>query len=494
MVLGGLVWPSAEKQTPAFVKPAPIAAPASDDPRVVDFTTVEINPDAIAALSDGANELELPLASGERLILQLQPPEPTDLGGHIHRGTVKGKPESTAMLINEDDRWAGTIDLPDGRYFTLLHAGDGKYRLEQIDLSRDPICETDEDDEPQWTEDGDAVMARDSRSRTGMSRAPLRSIPQPVRPVRYQFIWRVNLRSLPQQWFGNVRQPSWMIRQRPVRPTAPVSLVNPGVRPAPTRTTGLNPASRLPSSVYGAGTANVAPVSTPSGGGGIVVDLMIVYCTGVESKYGGAAGLKSAAQLAVQMANTAYARSGVQMTLNLVHVAPVQYLSSGNLGGDLHNLTFKHAGLRKHVGDLRERYRADLVTLVSSANGGGVGWLLMNKKGSKRTGFNVLGSGSLRGYTLAHEVGHNLGCQHARGDRGASKRGLFAHGYGHRFRASNGQGASRQYRTIMAYAPGRRIGRFSNPASKFQGVATGISQANNAAVLNHTVKVVSGYR
>ena len=111
----------------------------------------------------------------------------------------------------------------------------------------------------------------------------------------------------------------------------------------------------------------------------------------------------------------------------------------------MHNITFKHKTLRAHVSAMRKQYRADLVTLVSSKDGGGVGWLLTNLKGSRRTGYNVLGAGALRGYTLAHEVGHNLGCQHARGDSGVS-RGLFPHGHGHRFTASKDQGRARQYR------------------------------------------------
>ena len=254
---------------------------------------------------------------------------------------------------------------------------------------------------------------------------------------------------------------------------------------------GFRPSSRGSTLPLGGGPGN----GTPTGGGGSggsEVDLLVVYCAGVEKRYGGAAGIKSAAQLAVQQANTAYSRSGISMTLNLVHVAPVNYQSAGNLGGDLHNITFKHKTLRAHVSDLRKKYRADLVTLVSSKDGGGVGWLLTNLKGSRRTGYNVIGAGALRGYTLAHEVGHNLGCQHARGDRGIS-RGLFPHGHGHRFTASKDQGRARQFRTIMAYAPGRRIGYFSNPTRRYLGQLTGATNANNAAVLNRTVGIVSAY-
>jgi len=46
----------------------------------------------------------------------------------------------------------------------------------------------------------------------------------------------------------------------------------------------------------------------------------------------------------------------------------------------------------------------------------------------------------------------------------------------------------------MAYAPGRRIGRFSNPNKQCRGVATGSESANNVKLLNAGVEVVSGYR
>ena len=234
--------------------------------------------------------------------------------------------------------------------------------------------------------------------------------------------------------------------------------------------------------------------ATAGSSGGSVIDLLVVYCTGAERQYGGVTGIKSAAQLAVQQANDAFIRSGASVRLTLQHVAPVNYSSAGNLSSDLHNVSFKDKALHAEVDRLRTRYNADLVTLVSNRGGGGVGWLLMKRKGSARFGFNVVGNGALRGYTLAHEVGHNLGCQHAKGDRGAGHRGLFAYGYGHRFNVRNANGASRQYRTVMAYAPGRRIGRFSSPGARYLGSHTGTADANNVSVLNQTVRAVSAYR
>ena len=119
---------------------------------------------------------------------------------------------------------------------------------------------------------------------------------------------------------------------------------------------------------------------------------------------------------------------------------------------------------------------------------------MIRAKGMAKMGVNVLGRSSLRGYVLAHEVGHNMGCQHAEGDSGTSADGLYAWGYGHRFQVMEDFGGSRQCRTVMAYTPGQRIGRFSNPNKLYRGVATGSESANNVKVLNAGVEVVSGYR
>jgi hypothetical protein len=59
---------------------------------------------------------------------------------------------------------------------------------------------------------------------------------------------------------------------------------------------------------------------------------------------------------------------------------------------------------------------------------------------------------------VSHELGHNFGCQHDRENSGGAT-GAYSSSYGYRFYGKNGV----QYRTIMAYAPGTRLGYFSNP-------------------------------
>ena len=108
--------------------------------------------------------------------------------------------------------------------------------------------------------------------------------------------------------------------------------------------------------------------------------------------------------------------------------------NAGSISQDLRNLTFKDKVLADEMNRLRDEHRADLVTLISDRPAGGVGWLMIRAKGMAKMGVNVLGRSSLRGYVLAHEVGHNMGCQHAEGDSGTSADGLYAWGMGIAFK------------------------------------------------------------
>jgi len=98
-----------------------------------------------------------------------------------------------------------------------------------------------------------------------------------------------------------------------------------------------------------------------------------------------------------------------------------------------------------------------------------------------------------------------MGCCHAMGDGGgcpAEGGLLFDYSNGHRFFGNSGT----QWRTVMAYSPGTRIDRFSNPAVLFDGQPTGIppglrgkpggvaARADNAQTINLSALTVSNWR
>jgi hypothetical protein len=220
---------------------------------------------------------------------------------------------------------------------------------------------------------------------------------------------------------------------------------------------------------------------------------MVVYTPGAAKMFGGERGIKARINVAVSRSNRVFSDSEIKAHLNLVHAGQVNYTSEGKMSSDLYNMSFRKTELKKQVAELRKQYKADLVTLVTGKAPGrvaGMGFLLNRKSPAPRLGFNVVGGRALYYTVLAHECGHNLGCQHAKGDPGSGK-SMDNHGYGWRFNASDGR-KTRQYRTIMAYAPGSRIGHFSNPNVKYNGVPTGIAnQADNVRVINETAAIVA---
>jgi formylglycine-generating enzyme required for sulfatase activity len=128
-----------------------------------------------------------------------------------------------------------------------------------------------------------------------------------------------------------------------------------------------------------------------------------------------------------------------------------------------------------------------------------VAWLLDTTNGTPSRGFSVVATEfALGNYTFVHEIGHNQGANHARGDGfgGAPAwGGIFEDSNGYRFEGASGT----LHRTVMAYSPGSRIGRFSNPDRNFDGEPTGIGpasdpeSADNARTLNITIPVVEKY-
>ena len=494
---------------------------------------VSLEDDARRELFTPGGRLEFSPVEGVNLGIKVDRVTQSPVGGKLSHGVVEDEPGGVAVFSDVEGALAGSVELADGRFFTLNYLAPGLHRAAEVDFSTGLLdCGSNREVVPaklprgyEMVFDGAAGMnTAQLRAdlRLALSRRALRGMPlnMGMRPDK------ISTRKTPVVVDTGKNKNGLQAQKkkpgssgRALTKTKATTQGRTGTnskKPAPTNTAQKKPAK--PTSITkkpankNNGTKHTLNTSTKPGGGktsrtnvvsqptttstgGVArVDLMVVYTQAALSRFGNDKGIKARVNVAVSRSNQAFKDSGIKAELNLVHVGKVNYQSGGDKGLDLRRLTFGGSGtaLKDEVGKLRARHQADIVTLVTSSGGGGVGWLFGGNSPKPQLGFNVVGAMSLYYTVLAHECGHNMGCHHAVGDPGTSK---IKHGagdnFGWRFYANNGKG-NRQYRTIMAYAPGHRIGYFSNPDVKFGGVPTGIvNQANNARILNLNARIIA---
>lgn len=227
-----------------------------------------------------------------------------------------------------------------------------------------------------------------------------------------------------------------------------------------------------------------------------IIDLLVVYTVAARDGAGGVDGMNALIDAAVAEANLAFANSGVSAELRLVHRAEVNYHETGDISDDLDRLEDPDEGTPLALAhELRAQYRADLVCMITETTGGPYGLADQMHENEVEFGekaFSIVQRQYAISYqALAHEIGHNMGCQHDRETSPAG--GVYDYSHAHRFEVDG-----TTYHTVMAYAPGLPIAYFSNPNVTFLGVPTGIAEpsinsANNAKTLNRTISTVARF-
>ena len=228
--------------------------------------------------------------------------------------------------------------------------------------------------------------------------------------------------------------------------------------------------------------------------GSCEIDLLVFYTEDAEGDAGGTTSISTRIQEAVAAANDAFANSNLTTRLKLRATLLVDYNESGNFITDLERLTQKTDNHLDVVHNFRDDYGADLVTLVvGNKSGYGTGCGRANRMcnvdpSEEKYGFNVVKEECLSYLTLAHEVAHNLGCNHAPGDDLGKPCISFNHSYGYK-------NTSVPFRTIMALKPGGPIiPYFSSSVDPYMGGPLGTSTQDNALTIAKTCDIVADYR
>ena len=230
--------------------------------------------------------------------------------------------------------------------------------------------------------------------------------------------------------------------------------------------------------------------ATAAADSGDTIDVMVVYSNQTAAVAG--SGIGAQIQQAIDVANTAYANSGITTRLRLVHYEPAQYDESGDFNTDLNRLTGTSDGYMDNVHALRTTYGADLVSLfVENAAYCGLGWV----GPSASYAFTVVNRGCAAGnYSLAHELGHNFGALHDPYVDPSTSPYAYGHGF---------VNATAGWRTVMAYnnacaAAGTsctRIPYFSNSVLTYGGTPLGTSTVSDVArVINQNAYTVANFR
>ncbi len=244
------------------------------------------------------------------------------------------------------------------------------------------------------------------------------------------------------------------------------------------------------------------------------ITLLAAY---TEAAAAESADIVSEINLAVSMANTAYANSGVNITLQLTGTLAATYTESSRDASIVINdarLGMAGSGELSELNAARVAYGADLVALIvknySAFQACGIGYMPLNPTTAYAAyGVSATMRGScLAGQTLSHETGHNMGLAH---DRYAVRKynegpwyGTLPQDYDYFGYVST---AAREMDVMSYYdlcndsgVNCTRATRFSSPGRTFSnGAASGVAlgstdPADNARVLNINKDVVAQWR
>jgi len=230
------------------------------------------------------------------------------------------------------------------------------------------------------------------------------------------------------------------------------------------------------------------------------IDVMVVYTQAAKNwadSY--SSGIDNVISVAMEKSNLVMRNSATGISFNLVYKYQTDYIET-NSNLDLSRLQGQGDGYLDEVHTLREQYKADLIVFMPMVSfTGGVAYLLSNENGNKDwCSFSLTRvQQAATGYTVVHEIGHNMGCGHHKDQNYQAGPGLFSYSAGWRGSQLGGYTTIMSYESGTYYSDGKtypRIPYFSSPDISLEDIAIGhTANANNVLTLKKTKHVTSQY-
>jgi len=222
---------------------------------------------------------------------------------------------------------------------------------------------------------------------------------------------------------------------------------------------------------------------------GSSIDVMVVYTAAALASAGSVGAMLATIDAGIAESNTALQNSGVATRFRLVNAQSITYAESGAGSTDLDRLQDPADGFMDEVHGWRNTNGADLVVLiVGPCDVAGMGFLLISLQSwTEAYGFSLVREVFASGfYSITHELGHNLGCEHNRANAGSTPMYPYAYGY---------IAPADAFRTVMSYGGAPRVGHFSNPGVNYGGQPTGVADSeDNARCIGNNAYTVSNFR
>ena len=251
--------------------------------------------------------------------------------------------------------------------------------------------------------------------------------------------------------------------------------------PAPTR------AARVMLGDTATTAADAPPAGSVTAGEINVVDILFLYDAAALASAGTQLAFDTRMIANVEASNLAIQNSGVdnlQWRFVVSYQVPA-YTQTNDMENDLNQITYTTNPPAQFAREKSILHGTDATVLYvgGTRNWAGIAWM------PGRHAVVIWNSSFM---TMAHEIGHNAGCNHDRVTAEAVD-GDGKFNYGYRFTS-----AGRDTGTIMSYA-GTRVQYFSNPEISYQGQPLGVpadqpKAAYNARTLRESAAFMAGFR